>query len=649
MAITVERMVAVLEARMDKFEKGVERARKQAVGDFAAITTAGSDMEKSINGLAANSNKAFGAGAKGAQQFQKSIGGARAETGNLAAQLNDIGVQLAGGQSPFLIAIQQGSQINQVLGQAGARGAIGALAGAFTSLINPVSLATIAIIAGGGAAIQYFSGLLSGTDEAKPALEEQEKLIRSLAERWGEVIPPLKEYVQELDRAKTVAEAQQGGTILADVQWGKVRDELASFNDEYEEYITAITIAGNATGTQRTALSEFGSAYVDLASKIESGTATQEDFDRARAAATQAAAMEGAEELGVFVTALDKLNAALDSPLEKLRQIQPLLTGQARMLDPGTWRGVGANPNGFVSSIQGGFQTPEIGPTPDSRPLIELEGLPGASKKAKGGGRDSAAEKIKREKEAVVDLIEQLEFEQSMIGATDAERAEANALRRAGAAATEEQKSRISELVEATYAERDALKSSQEAMKELQAVGRDVLEGIVSDMREGKKGADILANALGRIADKLLSSALDGLFSGGVGGIGGAKKGGIFGGSIIPGILHSGGVAGQDGYGHGRSVSTSVFAGARRYHTGGIAGLQAGEVPAILQKGEVVLPRNTKTGSGSISAPISIAIDARGADEAGLVRVERQIAALKASLPGTVVRTVKDAQARRKI
>ena len=72
-------------------------------------------------------------------------------------------------------------------------------------------------------------------------------------------------------------------------------------------------------------------------------------------------------------------------------------------------------------------------------------------------------------------------------------------------------------------------------------------------------------------------------------------------------------------------------------------------MPAILQKGEVVLPRNTKTGSGSISAPISIAIDARGADEAGLVRVERQIAALKASLPGTVVRTVKDAQARRKI
>ena len=34
-----------------------------------------------------------------------------------------------------------------------------------------------------------------------------------------------------------------------------------------------------------------------------------------------------------------------------------------------------------------------------------------------------------------------------------------------------------------------------------------------------------------------------------------------------------------------------MFAGAPRYHEGGIAGLKPGEVPAILQKGEVVLPK----------------------------------------------------------
>ncbi len=88
---------------------------------------------------------------------------------------------------------------------------------------------------------------------------------------------------------------------------------------------------------------------------------------------------------------------------------------------------------------------------------------------------------------------------------------------------------------------------------------------------------------------------LAGLFGGG----GLFKGGGLLGGAIIPGILHSGGVAGSDGYGHGRAVSPSAFSGAKRYHRGGIAGLQPGEIPAILQRGEVVLPRNAKMNAGS--------------------------------------------------
>lgn len=628
MAITVERMVAVLEARLDKFEKGVEKARKQAVGDFNAITTAGTNMEKSLSGLAANSNRAFGNGGKGADKFQKSVQGARVETSNLAAQLNDIGVQLAGGQNPFLIAIQQGSQINQVLGQAGARGAVAALAGAFTSLVNPVSLATIALIAGGGAAVQYITELLSGTEEAKPAIEEQERLIRSLAERWGEVIPPLKEYVQELDRAKVVAEAQQGGTALADVQWATIRDELAAFNDEYDDYITAITIAGNATGSQRTALSDLGTAFVDLQSKIEAGTATQEDFDRARAAATQAAAMEGAEELGIFVTALDTLNNALDAPLAKLQQLQPLLGGQARLLDPSTWRGAGVNPAFENENIQNsGFTTPEVGPVPGGRPLIEL-GTDDGSRSAKS--RSKAISEAERERKAVADLIEQLEFEQSTIGMTDAERAEANALRRAGAAATEEQKARISELVEATYAERDALKASKEAMDELNSLARDALEGIVSDLRAGKSAADIFANALGRIADKLLSGAFDSLFGGSSGGLGG----------LFSGLL-----------GGGRG--TSYFPPAPR----ALGGPVTAGTPYIVgeKRPELFVPNVSgriipKVPSGG--APVTV--DARTTFQASGNRetdqeMMRALAKRDAELPALIVKTVRDAQKRRAI
>lgn len=64
-------------------------------------------------------------------------------------------------------------------------------------------------------------------------------------------------------------------------------------------------------------------------------------------------------------------------------------------------------------------------------------------------------------------------------------------------------------------------------------------------------------------------------------------------GSIMDGLkgvlkFHSGGVVGQDGT--NTMVSPLAFIGAPRYHSGGIAGLAPNEVPAILKKGEIVIP-----------------------------------------------------------
>ena len=65
---------------------------------------------------------------------------------------------------------------------------------------------------------------------------------------------------------------------------------------------------------------------------------------------------------------------------------------------------------------------------------------------------------------------------------------------------------------------------------------------------------------------------------------------------ILGSIFHEGGVVGESA--PQRHVPAHVFAGAPRYHSGGIAGLKADEVPAILQRGEMVLPRGTKTAAG---------------------------------------------------
>ncbi|KQZ99576.1 hypothetical protein ASD64_14690 [Mesorhizobium sp. Root157] len=189
----------------------------------------------------------------------------------------------------------------------------------------------------------------------------------------------------------------------------------------------------------------------------------------------------------------------------------------------------------------------------------------------------------------------------------------------------------------------DKARQSAEEMRDL---GKDVMGGFIHDLLDGKSAADALAGALGKIGDKLLDMALDGLFDGfGKGGSGGGFKG-IFGGAIIPGILHKGGIAGSSGYGHGRSFSPGVFAGAPRYHSGGIAGLKPGEVPAILQKGEVVLPRGMKSGGGGLTIDARTTIDARGADPAAIIRLEAAMRKRDAELPGRVVAAVRDAQRR---
>lgn len=68
------------------------------------------------------------------------------------------------------------------------------------------------------------------------------------------------------------------------------------------------------------------------------------------------------------------------------------------------------------------------------------------------------------------------------------------------------------------------------------------------------------------------------------------------------GLRHSGGLVGNGG-GQRRRVNPAAFAGAARYHTGGIVGLRPGEVPIIAKRNEEVLteddPRHMFNGGGT--------------------------------------------------
>lgn len=174
------------------------------------------------------------------RRYNSQAKGSSFQTANLAAQINDIAVQMQSGQNPFQIALQQGTQINQVIGQQGAKGAVSALGAAFKSLINPVSLATIGIIGFGGLAIQSFSSLLPKVETATQALKRHQDEIAQIVQGYDKAQKAADDYF------KHAGQAPQGAvqSNLLD-QAKKLTKEAADFTSYASKLGPALSASGN--------------------------------------------------------------------------------------------------------------------------------------------------------------------------------------------------------------------------------------------------------------------------------------------------------------------------------------------------------------------------------------------------------------------
>jgi hypothetical protein len=273
----------------------------------------------------------------------------------------------------------------------------------------------------------------------------------------------------------------------------------------------------------------------------------------------------------------------------------------------------------------------------------------GRGGKGRGGKTDEWQREIERIRERTAALVTETEIQASLnplindydyaLTKARATQELLNAAKKAGVAITPELRGQIEQLAEsyaqATVAAAQMAESQDAARKaaeDMRSLGKDVLGGFISDLRAGKSGAEALASAIDKIASKLIDMALNNVFENAFsgGGFGGGGRG-LLGGILIPGILHKGGVAGQDGYGHGRAVSHSMFTGAKRYHRGGIAGLQPGEIPAILQRGETILPRGVGL-SGQTGGTLNIHVSTEeGEMFRPVVRAESQDVSVRVS------------------
>ncbi|QXN71215.1 tape measure protein [Rhodobacter phage RcKai] len=224
---------------------------------------------------------------------------------------------------------------------------------------------------------------------------------------------------------------------------------------------------------------------------------------------------------------------------------------------------------------------------PDPEPMRTP--TPGRTGSAGGGGR-SATSDLEREAERIMRSTR-----------TEAERyaeelAKLESIKAAGLITDETYNRQLQALSEQYQGQTDVLTTLQDRLEDFVKTSQDIAGGIGDAFVEAfSAGSDAVADFVktGKIdfsslitnfiadlarlaAQKYIFGPLANMLGGALGGLGGA----------FANILHEGGIAGSGG--GRRSVNPAIFAGAPRFHSGGLAG---DEVPAILQRGERVLSR----------------------------------------------------------
>jgi hypothetical protein len=553
-AVDMQRLVVSMEARFTTFNKelqkltgSVEKETKKIEGRFKAV----------------NDN----------------LGG---QVSNLAAQFQEIGVQLASGTSPLTVALQQGTQIAAVLGESkgGAAGAVKSLGAAFASVVSPISLATIGIIALGGAAIQYVSGMISDTETLDDKLKTHADLIKQIKDAYGEAAEGLEDYAKQ---STVVLEAQTRASIV------KLQDELEKLARATARTLSAapsgqmtnigtIEVDADAIDQVEAKYDAFASAIRRLQEEAQNGAPNIRAFQSEVAAIANAnAGDEKIQKLASEILALSKeaydVENALDAARRAIGLIGDVASGQVgsvkELKDALTELSKIALPTltDADKAAEAYKKAIDNARTPGERNQVDAAYL-AATQRIKDREAEEAAEKARREAERasrrkpkedafareITDIQEAtraLELEFEMLGKSNAEREKArmimeveNNLRREKRTLTTDERAQVEQLAE-TYAQMsDKLKAVNASQQELQNLASSTLKGFVSDLMNGVSAADALQNALARVGDRLIDIAISNLFDpkagGGLGGLYSSLLGSFGGARAAGGPVQSG-------------------------------------------------------------------------------------------------------------
>jgi len=627
------------------------------------------------------------------------------QTGNVAAQFQDIAVQLAGGQSPFLIALQQGTQLSGALGANGARGAIAALGAGLMSLLNPISLATIALIGLGGVAYQYLSTAGDDVESLDDKLKRHADLIASVKSAYGEAIKGAEEYAHKSGR---VLEFQLRGQIAAlttelqnaareversvstsvpaytDIATGvgfggadlQVRHEYEAFNDVISRLREQMAQGRPDFQAFQAAVEEIGRAAA------EAGNKKLEELARGLINATDGGLkLQGAlQEAEGAITAMGNAAshnagklAAFDEAVRKLRNIAPIRLSDREQVEKYYQEMVSA------ADTEVGRQAAERERREALDRIKRDEDLQEAERKrreaealARRGSRSAQADEdaFGRAITTAQGRTRQLEEETRLIGVYGGEVEAARlrieletAAKKRGLDLSDDMQRAIETEVQARRAAVQQLEDLRQRQEELNRTteyfGSIATDALSDLLIEGRSLEDVFSNVAKAIANAAMQAALMG--SGPLAGLFGmsgsnGQMGGLFG-ALFKGLTGSfGGGSSFQGFDIGDVTMPSGFSG--YYDTGGSIpsgrwGIVGERRPEVVMGPATVVPKfhlaeNDNRGGGKES-PVQVTyaptIDARGSS-----LTEAQIAALLAqnnrALREALPRMIADARSR---
>ncbi|MFO4005029.1 phage tail tape measure protein [Enterobacter hormaechei] len=180
-----------------------------------------------------------------------SVGQYSAAMRTLPAQFTDIATQLAGGQSPFLILLQQGGQIKDQFGSVqGALSGVGEYIRSMAGMINPTTIALGGLIG--------TIGLLAAA--AYNSSEQFDQVARSVIMMGGAGFSSM----QQLNQAAEEVAGKTNTSISSTV------DTLVTLNDtgkytaiQMKLVATTITLMGKAGNDTKAAMADFGKIVSD--------------------------------------------------------------------------------------------------------------------------------------------------------------------------------------------------------------------------------------------------------------------------------------------------------------------------------------------------------------------------------------------------